>query len=217
MFSYTTRNIHVISLIISIIVFTASNGVYTAVKNLTTKYNMEKRVMIEYAKENNLDATQEEEPNIQQEKRSSIQQQDIKTQEKNTKEQSAKKQPKWEIQIPKINLTAPIAEGVSQEIMNKYVGHFEDTAKLNGNVGLAAHNRGYPVNYFKDLKVLEIGDEIIYQVENQTREYKVEVIKTIKDTNWNYLQETEDNRITLITCVENKPEYRLCIQAVQIP
>ena len=28
--------------------------------------------------------------------------------------------------------------------------------------------------------------------------------------------ETKENRITLITCVENMPEYRLCIQAEEI-
>ena len=47
----------------------------------------------------------------------------------------------WKIEIPKINLEATIAEGTSEEIMNKYIGHFEDTEKWNGNVGLAAHNR----------------------------------------------------------------------------
>lgn len=47
----------------------------------------------------------------------------------------------WKIEIPKINLVATIEEGTSEEVMNKYVGHFEDTEKWNGNVGLAAHNR----------------------------------------------------------------------------
>lgn len=47
----------------------------------------------------------------------------------------------WQVEIPKINLVATIEEGTSEEIMNKYVGHFEITEKWNGNVGLAAHNR----------------------------------------------------------------------------
>ena len=29
------------------------------------------------------------------------------------------------------------------------------------------------------------------------------------------LKETEENMLTLITCVENQPEYRRCIQAVE--
>ena len=31
-----------------------------------------------------------------------------------------------------------------------------------------------------------------------------------------YEENTEDNRITLITCVENMYEYRRCVQAVEI-
>jgi len=47
----------------------------------------------------------------------------------------------WQIEIPKINLIAPIAEGTSQDVMNEYVGHFENTSLWKGNIGLAAHNR----------------------------------------------------------------------------
>ena len=58
----------------------------------------------------------------------------------------------WQIEIPKINLIAPINEGTSQEVMQEYVGHFEDTEFIYGNVGLAAHNRGFPINYFARIK-----------------------------------------------------------------
>ena len=47
----------------------------------------------------------------------------------------------WQIEIPKINLSAPIAEGTTQEVMREYVGHFEETSLWEGNIGLAAHNR----------------------------------------------------------------------------
>lgn len=47
----------------------------------------------------------------------------------------------WQIEIPKISLVAPIEEGTSTKVMNKFVGHFEITSKWNGNIGLAAHNR----------------------------------------------------------------------------
>lgn len=53
--------------------------------------------------------------------------------------------------------------------MLEYVGHFENTNLLNGNVGLAAHNRGYPINYFARLKELEFGDEIIYKQGYETK------------------------------------------------
>lgn len=54
----------------------------------------------------------------------------------------------WQIEIPSINLIAPIAEGVSQEVMLKYVGHFETTTFWKGNIGLAAHNRRFSNKLF---------------------------------------------------------------------
>ncbi len=122
----------------------------------------------------------------------------------------------WELEIPKINLKAQISYGTTKETMDKYIGHFDNTKYWSGNIGLAAHNRGYPVNYFGRLKELEIGDEIIYKTIFGIREYKVETVTIISDTDWSYLEDTNDNRITLITCVENEPSYRRCIQGIEI-
>lgn len=121
----------------------------------------------------------------------------------------------WRIEIPKISLIAEISEGTTKEVLNQYVGHFEKTPKESGNIGLAAHNRGYSVNYFKDLKLLKKGDEIKYKHNKFEEIYEVEKCRIIKDTEWEYLEETEENMLTLITCVENQPEYRRCIQAVK--
>ena len=121
----------------------------------------------------------------------------------------------WKIEIPKISLVAEIAEGTTKETLNQYIGHFEITPKEVGNIGLAGHNRGYNVNYFQDLKLLQKGDEIKYTYNNFEKIYEVEKVRIIKDTEWEYLENTEDNRLTLITCVENQPEYRRCVQAVE--
>ena len=122
----------------------------------------------------------------------------------------------WQIEIPKINLIAPIAEGTSQEVMLDYVGHFENTELLYGKVGLAAHNRGFPINYFARIKELVEGDEIIYKTPYGEKNYKVVSKTIIADTDWSCLQDTDKNTITLITCVENRPNKRLCIQGIEI-
>lgn len=122
---------------------------------------------------------------------------------------------KWQIEIPTISLIANISEGTTKEVLNQYVGHFENTSKQQGNIGLAAHNRGYDVNYFKDLKLLKEGDEIKYSYNGFEKTYEVEKCRIIKDTEWEFLEETEENMLTLITCVENQPEYRRCVQAVE--
>ena len=119
----------------------------------------------------------------------------------------------WYIEIPSINLKAPIAEGTDIDTLNTKVGHFNETDKTVGNIGLAAHNRGYEYNYFEKLKKLKINDEIIYKYENFEKKYLITKIEIIKNTDWSYLEKTEKNKITLITCVENEPQYRRCVQA----
>lgn len=100
--------------------------------------------------------------------------------------------------------------------MLNYVGHFENTEILHGNVGLAAHNRGFPINYFARLKELVKGDEIIYKTKYGEKTYKVVLSTIILDTDWSYLQQdTDKNTITLITCVENEPNKRRCIQGIE--
>lgn len=119
--------------------------------------------------------------------------------------------------IPILNLySAPISEGTSQRVMEKYIGHFSNTSYDIGNVGLASHNRGNGATYFKDLYKLKHGDYILYTYKNVTKSYVVDKIVVIDSYDWSYLQNTLDNRLTLITCVNDKPELRLCVQAVQI-
>ncbi len=121
----------------------------------------------------------------------------------------------WYVKIQSIGLQAEISEGTSTETMNQYVGHFEESSKTNGIIGLAAHNRGYPKNYFENLKKLKIGDEIVYCYKDFEKKYIVESHTIIKDTDWSWLEPRDENRIVLITCVENEPEYRRCIQGVE--
>jgi len=112
----------------------------------------------------------------------------------------------WQIEIPKISLIANISDGTSQEILEKNVGHFMNTSKQQGNIGLA-------LKYLKELKLLKEGDEIIYTHNEFEKIYEVEKCRIIKNTECEFLEETEDNMLTLITYVENQPEYRRCIQA----
>ena len=121
----------------------------------------------------------------------------------------------WQIEIEKISLIANIKEGTTPEILNKNVGHFKITQKETGNIGLAAHNRGYEVNHFENLRLLTKGDEIKYKYNDYEATYVVIKNRIIKDTDWEYLENTEENMLTLITCVENEPQYRRCVQAIE--
>ena len=71
------------------------------------------------------------------------------------------------------------------------------------------------MNYFANIKDLTQGDEIFYTVNNIKKKYIVNIKTIISETDWSMLKNTDENKITLITCLENEPEYRRCIQAVE--
>lgn len=118
--------------------------------------------------------------------------------------------------IPKINLVeVKICESVELETLAHSIGHFENTNIYNGNVGLASHNSGTKANYFADINKLELGDEIYYKTRYGTKKYMVDSITQIKSDDWSKLEQTEDNTITLITCISGNPNLRLCVQGVE--
>ena len=118
--------------------------------------------------------------------------------------------------IPDILLdNAPIKESVELSTLSEAIGHFTSTSLYSGNVGLASHNVGGKGDYFKNLNKVKKGSEIYYQTDFGVRRYIVKTIAIIDETDWSYLQETEDNRITLITCVKGQKSKRLCVQALE--
>ena len=196
MLETAAKHVNIISLIISIIIFLFFNTILSifVVPNATFK--------AEFSTSQAVSNT-----NV-----STVQEQTVESQSENPIEINS-----WYIEIPKINLKASIKEGTTDEVLNEFVGHFEETSKNTGNIGLAAHNRGYSKNYFENLKKLQIGDEIIYNYQDFTKKYIVKKHEIIEDTNWEYLGSSKEiNKITLITCVENEPNYRRCIQAEEV-
>lgn len=194
--NFSHKNILLISFIISILIFIFFDQIFFKNQNKFFENSLEKiipdNIEIELKTPNNTVAISEQYKN------------NIDTQKI------------WQIEIPKINLVAPIAEGTSANIMNEYVGHFEETPKNKGNIGLAAHNRGYKVNYFQDLKLLQKGDLIIYTYNGEISKYSVNELGIIKDTDWSKLESSSQDKLTLITCLEDEPEYRRYIQAVKL-
>lgn len=116
------------------------------------------------------------------------------------------------LKIDKIDFEGLIYEGTSLDILEKGVGHFKNTPILNGNVCLAAHNTN---KYWSKLYTLKNDDTIIYTSMLGTKTYKVFNIKEIEETEWSALENTNENILTLITCVKGKPNLRLCVQALE--
>ncbi len=98
------------------------------------------------------------------------------------------------LEIPKLNLTAPVKEGTTQEIIKYSIGHFSNSSNWDGNIALASHNRGnYVAHYFENIHELVVGDEIIYKTKFGERRYVVEVSKQIKSTDWSVISNTKEN------------------------
>ena len=116
------------------------------------------------------------------------------------------------IKIDKIGYEGPIYEGTTLDTLAKGVGHLSNSPYFNGNVCLAAHNTS---KFWAKLNTLENGDTITYTSFLGTKEYVVSNIKIIDETDWSDTENTEDNRITLITCVKGQKEKRLCVQALE--
>ena len=118
--------------------------------------------------------------------------------------------------IEKIGLNATVKEGTSNKTLLEYIGHIEETATYDGNIGLAGHNRGCENSYFARINELEIGDTIKYKTKFYDRTYTVDNIQVIYETDWSLLQGTDENKLTLITCIAGKKEQRLCVQATEM-
>jgi len=117
------------------------------------------------------------------------------------------------IEIEKINFQGLVYEGTSSSTLEKGVGHFETSPYFNGNVCMAAHNY---TNVWGKLYTLKNGDKITYTSFLGKRDYKVISSTKIDETDWSLLQNTNDNLLTLITCVKGERTKRLCVQAIAI-
>jgi LPXTG-site transpeptidase (sortase) family protein len=116
------------------------------------------------------------------------------------------------ITIEKIKYKGLIYEGTDEDTLSKGVGHFENSPYLNGNVCFAAHNY---ISVWAKLHTLIPGDIVNYTSFLGTKTYQVSTIQVIDETDWSMLKDTDDNRITLITCVYKQPNKRLCVQALE--
>jgi len=123
--------------------------------------------------------------------------------------------------IEKLDIEAPVKEGTTQEVMKTSIGHFPESDYWNGNVSLASHNSGTSMHYFQDIHTLNINDQIKYKTQFGEKVYKVQSIDKINDTDWskvvkNDSYEKQKNTITLITCINGQPDYRLCVRGVEV-
>lgn len=119
------------------------------------------------------------------------------------------------LKVPSLGKTVKVYEDTTAENMRMGLGRFTYTSAWDGNVGIAGHNRG---NYafFSFLKDLKKGDKVTYTTGYGTRDYKVSGIYTISVDDTSYLGWSAENQLTMITCIADQPNVRLCVVAEEI-
>jgi len=107
------------------------------------------------------------------------------------------------IQIKKLNLKAPVVEGVKPANLKSAVGHIPGTAApgFPGNCVLAGHRSYTFGKFFNRLDELAEGDSILITTKKEDLTYKVFETKVVLPDDVSVLKGSKDDSIlTLITC-----------------
>jgi len=118
--------------------------------------------------------------------------------------------------IPRLDLEVPVYDGASDLHMDLGVARIEGTAMpgRGSNMGIAGHRDGF----FRVLKDIRFGDELIVKTASGNRIYTVQQTMIVEPTVVNVLDDTDQEAITLVTCypfyfVGHAPE-RFIVRAV---
>ena len=118
--------------------------------------------------------------------------------------------------IPRLSLEVPLYESVSELHMDRGIARIEGTAAPGqaGNMGIAGHRDGY----FRVLKDIKFGDELIFTSAHGDQTYVVQQLMVVDPSAIEVLAPTDETTITLVTCypfyfVGHAPE-RFIVRAV---
>jgi sortase A len=120
-----------------------------------------------------------------------------------------------QIQIPTIDVDAPVVQGDGWEQLKKGVAQHTGSANpgQSGNMVLSAHNDVFG-EIFRHLDQLERGDQIIVYTPQHSFTYIITNIQFVAPTDVEVMASTPNPTVTLISCypymVDNK---RIVVQA----
>jgi sortase A len=122
------------------------------------------------------------------------------------------------LRIGRLAVEVPILAGTSDEVLDRGVGHIEDTAApgTRGNIGIAGHRDGF----FRPLKDIAIGDRLDLETVTGHSTYRVEKIWVVNPDDVSVLDPTETASVTLVTCypfyfIGSAPQ-RLIVRAIAV-
>lgn len=112
---------------------------------------------------------------------------------------------KTKVIINSVNIEGYIAQGLNSETMMRGFWHFPTSVYpgTQGNSVIIAHRFQYlppAKNTFFNLDRVRVGDSVILQGESGEYTYIVTNIKEVNPNDTSVLMQTDDYRVTLITC-----------------
>jgi len=123
------------------------------------------------------------------------------------------------ISIPRLGVSAMVAEGVDETTLRHAVGHFPESAvpETPGTVALAGHRD----TFFRGLANVRIKDLVL--LETPSGKYQYEVVRTavVGPQHVELVQPSSESDLTLVTCfpfhyIGPAPD-RFIVQALRIP
>lgn len=102
------------------------------------------------------------------------------------------------IEIPRLQVSAMVREGVDNRTLRRAVGHVPGTAIPGdeGNVALAAHRD----TFFRGLRDVKKNDHIVVETLDARYEYEVDSLRIVKPKDVSVLKPTKNPTLTLVTC-----------------
>jgi sortase A len=102
------------------------------------------------------------------------------------------------LEIPRLGVSAVVAQGTDEGTLRHAVGHIEDTALpgLGGNVGIAGHRD----TFFRPLRNIRLNDIILVSTPWAKYRYRVTSTKVVGPEAVEVLAPTASETLTLVTC-----------------
>lgn len=102
------------------------------------------------------------------------------------------------LRIPRLQVEVPVFEGTAEAALNLGAGRIEGSGPLggSGNAGLASHRDGF----FRCLKDVRLGDELVLELRDGAQRYIVDQIRTVKPEQVDVLADRGTPSLTLVTC-----------------
>lgn len=127
------------------------------------------------------------------------------------------------IDVPKINVYLPVYHGTSEDVLEKYAGHLENTSLPIGGKSthavISAHSAFPGQTFFDYLTDITEGDEFYVHVLDRTLKYEVDQVSVVlpKETKALRISKGEDY-VTLVTCTPySVNSHRLLVRGKRVP